>query len=89
MRPELMISTAVLVPLTCLGLLLLLGWLEETLEADVHKAVRRSRPAPIREMPIGAVRAPHPAGEQVSSTGVPAERPERGSVPDSPRPSAA
>lgn len=91
MRPVLMISTAMLVPLACLGMLLLLGWLEETLDSDVRKAMRRSGPAPIREMAVAGVPAAHPTDDPtpVRPEAAPATHLAPASVREPVRPSAA
>lgn len=51
--------TSVMVPFVCLGMLMLLAWLEDTLADDVKKSTRRNTPQPIVAVPAkstGAVR---------------------------------
>lgn len=60
MHPVVLVALSALTPFCCLGLLLFLGWLEDTLDADVKKAERRRMPQPIRAIPV-----PEPAAAPV------------------------
>lgn len=44
--------TSVMVPVVCLGMLMLLAWLEDTLVEDVNKTTRRNTPQPIVAVPV-------------------------------------
>ncbi len=46
------VATCAAVPLACLGLLMWLAWLEDTLEDSVRKSVRRPAPEPILAIPV-------------------------------------
>lgn len=76
-----MLATVVTFPIVCLGFLLWMAHLEDTLPAAVLRTGRQPDPAPIREVPVGPVPepAPHPApaGELVVMAPVhlPAQRP--------------
>jgi hypothetical protein len=51
MHPALLVALSMIVPFACLGLLLFLSWLEDTLDDGVKKAERRYVPEPIRAVP--------------------------------------
>jgi hypothetical protein len=54
-HPVIWVTVAVTFPLACLGLLLGLAYLEDTLPADVRRSQRRSSPEPVRSFPVAAV----------------------------------
>jgi hypothetical protein len=54
-HPVIWVTVAVTFPLACLGLLLGLAYLEDTLPADVRRSQRRSTPEPVRSFPVAAV----------------------------------
>jgi hypothetical protein len=51
-------------PVVCMGGLLLLGRLEETLEADLRHGVRHRTPQPIRSVPVREPTAARPRAPQ-------------------------
>ena len=61
MHPALLVAFSLSVPVACLGLLLFLSWLEDTLNDDVMKTERRHSPAPITTMPATQAVVPDPA----------------------------
>jgi hypothetical protein len=83
MHPALSVALASLVPLFCLGLLLWLARLEETLDRDVKATARRPEPAPVRAVPVSAPVQTTPA--PVRSADEPVSVPD---VPTSPVPVA-
>jgi hypothetical protein len=52
MHPVVMLAISALIPLICLGLLMWLSWLEDTLPADVRKTERSFEPDPILAVPV-------------------------------------
>ena len=78
MHPALMVALSVLVPFGCLGLLLFLSWLEDTLAEDVRKAERRYAPEPVVAVPttrsrpvVSEEKAPEPVQERPRPPGSP------------------
>jgi hypothetical protein len=64
-------------PVVCMGGLLLLGRLEETLEADLRNGVRHRTPEPIRSVPVrdpaaARPRAPQPVTPRAATARTPA-----------------
>lgn len=55
------LATSVMVPFVCLGMLLWLAWLEDTLVEDVKKSSRRSTPQPIVSVPATSKAPVRPA----------------------------
>ncbi len=55
-----MLATVVTFPIVCLGFLLWMAHLEDTLPAAVRRTGRQPDPAPIREVPVGP-ESPQPA----------------------------
>lgn len=100
MHPAVMVSLSLLVPLACLGLLLFLSWLEDTLDADVVRSERRHDPAPVlairvtpepeaEPMPDPApAPAPHIAGNGVATEPVAHTPAHEEAPPRSPAPAA-
>jgi hypothetical protein len=58
MNPVLLVAAIATVPAICLGLLLWLSWLEDTLDRSVERAQRRSVPEPILAIPVQRVTSP-------------------------------
>jgi hypothetical protein len=58
MNPVLLVAAVATVPAICLGLLLWLSWLEDTLESSVERAERRNVPEPILAIPVQRVSSP-------------------------------
>jgi hypothetical protein len=52
MHPLILVAAASSVPFVCLGLLMWLAWLEDTLAADVKKSERRHAPRPVRAVAV-------------------------------------
>ena len=52
MHPGLLLATSAMVPFACLGLLMWLSWLEDTLVEDVKRTERRHVPEPIVAFPV-------------------------------------
>ena len=64
MNPAWSLAFAALVPLLCLGMLLWLSWLEETLADDVAAAQKRRTPKPVLAIATPADTSPAPRSEQ-------------------------
>jgi hypothetical protein len=62
-HPALLVSLSLLVPFGCLGLLLFLAKLEDTLNDDVEKDVRRHVPEPIVAIPMATEPRPQTQSE--------------------------
>jgi hypothetical protein len=54
MHEAIVIGSALLFPVACLGVVLWLGHMEDTLSRDVHRSRRRPDPAPILAVPVQA-----------------------------------
>ena len=52
MHPALLVGLSMLVPLACLALLMMLSWLEDTLDDESQSPAPSRVPAPIRSFPV-------------------------------------
>ena len=52
MHPVVVLAISMGIPFACLGLLLWLAWLEDTLEQDVKRTERHTAPAPVLAVPV-------------------------------------
>ena len=71
MHPALLVALSVFVPFGCLGLLLFLAKLEDTLPNDVERSERSNVPEPILAIPLSEpmpapVKQPEPAPAAVT-----------------------
>lgn len=94
MHPLVLVVVSLLIPFFCLGLLLWLSWLEDTLPEDVKRTERRNLPQRVAAMPDRSPQIAEPVPTAVLPE-VPVAEPEPAAghgvtkdIPPSPDPSA-